>query len=274
MTTKSIYAALLLTITILASCSKKSDVFSPAKPPIDNKGNEITAVKIGLTSKDTVSTAFNSIAINLKASIGSIYDLYQSYDSIICRGNFGDSSLTILSSKTSTLSIQWSTNFYYPGNYKIYLNGFKNGKVIAQDSLSFKISADKPYDFIKHNWSDPETIGMQGLTNPYIKNNIYFGKFKKNGISSIYVQSLPENIKGNIKNLYQRNDLYNFIKSYYGNPAFSDTANQDALLKNYDALFDLKIQDEKPIYIWQTQKNNIVLLEKADMYYVRAEQRK
>lgn len=172
------------------------------------------------------------------------------------------------------IAFTWSQNFFLPGDYISFLSGYKGGKVIDTDSISFKVYNKR--DFLCFNWkeiteSDKITTGYH---DNFLSHTFSTRKIMQGNTPSVYLYCRLErsnDLEDNTKQL-----LFEQISSLYGQPTFSDN-NSEILSAQYNQLFSYKEKDIEPKYIWKTNKSNIVLLADYDEidetfnYFVYAE---
>lgn len=103
---------------------------------------------------------------------------YQYYDSITWSSPAFPETFKVYEKKrngstlTEHLVTQWGSYFFDSGFHKTILKGYKNGRVICSDSVSFEL---KDRDFLCFDWSNCKTIPKQdGVQTIYCQLNSYF----------------------------------------------------------------------------------------------------
>ena len=103
---------------------------------------------------------------------------YQYYDSIVWSSPEFPETFKVyeknLNSSVSSehLVTQWGSYFFDSGSHKTILKGYKNGRVICSDSISFEL---KDRDFLCFDWSNCNTIPkIDGVHTIYCQLNSYF----------------------------------------------------------------------------------------------------
>lgn len=262
---KNILPILLCILISVYSCSGNSH---------DN--NDDDTPKPSITNNDPVSLNFDirNKAGNIFESIGfNIYfekkitmlELRNSYDSIIWEVK-GLGRRKILN-ETSFMS-GWAHNFFLPGEYENVLYGYKNNKLIySSDVISVKITNNK--DFLGYNWTD--ITGKPGSSVGYQN------EFSDTPNFTTY-QSINDNIPSITLFLWYNNEederlfvqnskkiLGDYISSLYTEPTYDEGNNE--IDSKYEELFKYKEKDAYPLKVWQTPRNNIVLLKYSDWGY-------
>ncbi|MDE5996793.1 MAG: hypothetical protein K2G77_01125 [Muribaculaceae bacterium] len=103
---------------------------------------------------------------------------YQYYDSIVwCSPEFPETfkvyeKKSYESSSQEHLVTQWGSHFFNTGFHKTILKGYKNGRIICSDSVSFELN-DR--DFLCFDWSNCNTVPKQdGMHKVYCQLDSFF----------------------------------------------------------------------------------------------------
>ena len=130
---------------------------------------------------------------------------YQYYDSIVwCSPDFPETfkvfeKKNFESGSQEHLVTQWGSYFFDPGFHKTILKGYKNGRIICSDSITFEL---KDRDFLCFDWSDCKTVPQQdGLQSIYCQLNSFLE----------YKMSSPIEVDGT-----KSFDIYISYRDYWG----------------------------------------------------------
>jgi len=172
--------------------------------------------------------------------------------------------------------------FIKPGKYLIYAFGHADGKVTFKDSVTVNVINKR--DFLGVNWKNVK----DSLFVSYDENvnNIRFNLESKYNDGKAYaiLRANPSYTKFKGFEEGARKEFIKIINNLYGESKYSyngdDYSNSD-LLDEFDSMFKKGLgKNNYPIKIWQTEKNNIVLLANIDRefrdyyyYYILAEPR-
>lgn len=130
---------------------------------------------------------------------------YQYYDSIVwCSPDFPETFRVYEKSRYDSSSqehlvSQWGSYFFNTGFHKTFLRGYKNGRIICSDSVSFEL---KDRDFLCFDWSDCKIVPKQeGLHKIYCQLDSFFE----------YKMSSPIEVDGT-----KSFDIYISFRDYWG----------------------------------------------------------
>lgn len=157
---------------------------------------------------------------------------------------------------------QWSHCFYYPGEYKTYLAGYKNQKeTFRSDTLDLQVVTK---DFLGWKWNEfPDETGQTGTGTVNMFNSdfelTYYNQLSDNGVPgwNLYVfNSAGEDEQA----FYEKSSeaLYHYITQIYGAPSID--RNSPELTEAFTTDFDYHPDYATPLAIWKTEQTRIVQL--------------
>lgn len=157
---------------------------------------------------------------------------------------------------------QWSHCFYYPGEYKTYLAGYKNQKeTFRSDTLDLQVVTK---EFLGWKWNEfPDETGQTGTGTVNLFNSdfelTYYNQLSDNGVPgwNLYVfNSAGEDEQA----FYEKSSeaLYHYITKIYGAPSID--RNSPELTEAFTTDFDYHPDYATPLAIWKTEQTRIVQL--------------
>lgn len=269
---KTIY--LLLLVALFASCSSGSieEIIPDSPTPVPEQPSVLPnePYKLKISTEENKENIFHLFSFTLLNEHGkgldvTLFDLAQVYDSIIWTTSIQSRGLKVFSNKTddsftkTKLTMKWSHTFYSPGKYETYLIGYKNNKIIHNDTLRIDVKDEK--DFLMYNWhevkaSDKISIGFHNALDKSFMLSAIRKVYDNNPAVKVFLWQTIDN-DNDFAQLSDRY-LYDYISSIYGQPVYDRDA--DNLMEKYQELFLHKDTDVVPKAIWLTSKSKIALL--------------
>lgn len=247
---------LILIGLFISSCSKSDD---------DNQEITNPAIKLKFKTEQTTGNIYEMFVFNLYSEEGgTLFDIENTYDSLVWTvPDLGSFHLL----KKNTFIYQWSQVFFLPGKYKTILLGYKDNKIITSDSIYINV-LKKNTDFLYFNWVDvKESKGSTGYAD-VLSDHYSFATYQSitDSIPSITLFLLNEG-KDDEKTFSQKSEkiLSDYINTLYSEPTYTEKQNE-LLTKEYNKLFNSRIEGAKPIYIWITPKSKMVLYSHYEEY--------
>lgn len=261
---KSISAFFLVIVILLASCTKNEE-------KITEKNDKL---KISFKSKKETAEIFELMEFSL-VSEREFYsnELSQAFDSIVwsVKSINGTQKIYYHTPNSSSLKLKWSTNFFFPGNYTMYLTGYRNNTIVQKDSATIIITNDK--DFLGINWNeidgtDNYNIGYHDAFSNY---NFSAHKTKKNDITSVTFLHMNDKDKGDFDYAGEaKKILYDYICKIYSQPTYNENTDDDLLMEKYKTLFKSPQANTVPVCIWTTKTSNIALIDYSEKLYLES----
>ncbi len=258
---KNIPAFILVTIILLISCTKNED-------EITEKSNRL---KISFKSEKETAEIFELANFYFVSNNDfDFLELRETYDSLVwnVKNIQGTQKLYSHTPSSSNFIFNWSTNFFYPGSYTIYLFGYKNNQIVQKDSINFGITNSK--DFLGYDWaeitdSDKYNIGYHDAFSNY---NFSTRKTKNDGITSVTLLHMNDKDQGDFDYAGEtKKILYDYICKIYSQPTYIENDNKDLLMEKYKTLFKSPQANTVPVCIWITKTSNIALIDYLKMDY-------
>lgn len=249
-------------ITLFFSCSDKDNGVLPSVDTEEGDLENIIPLKLGV--KEARSDIFEGVEFNLfPDKYFGVLSLMDIYDSITWNVLNIDGSMKILEQGTryATSYRYWSHHFYLPGEYKTYLLGYKDNKMIyCSDTVKVEITNEK--DFLCYNWKDIKgSIGHATSYLDFLKEYefvTYEGMFQN--VPFVNVLLYDKEKKDKLGFLEKsKNILIDYINTLYStSPVYTDK--DDIFLEKYNELFTYKAKNTVPCCVWITSKSKIVLV--------------
>lgn len=261
---KKITLALIAVVAMLAACSKSEITPDPMPEPEPEPKPAVEYPKITINANKSELSLFENVDafLGLEGEKADPFDIGMSlmgqFDSV----HWEIPKMYFESKTKSSVTIKVGFAFSIPGTYTLYLSAFKDNAVVRRDSVEFHVKNTK--DFLGINWKDGKDTEFYSSNNTFSKE--YFN-LKSNITGDKPFARLEFGLgRGTLGNKYSEisfNALTRCINTNFGESQFSYTGDvkKTNLFGKYNELFKNPL-DEKyyPIKIWQTAKNNIVLL--------------
>lgn len=156
----------------------------------------------------------------------------------------------------NSVTTSFNYHFYYPGNYTVSIEGFKDGKKIYTDQTSVNVTDNN--DFLAVNWNGFTATGYNNI----LQNNTlgFFNGFE-NQHPYVLVTNIWDNMYSYTDTQIKQMDkeyLYNYLAKYYSAPTYSE-GNTD-MKDRYTQNFKKSIKNDIPVHIWITTKSKIALM--------------
>lgn len=254
---------LMFLALFITSCSESTNNIDTD----DDNGQELTSqnIDIKLNIKQNTGNIFQLLEFSLYSEKGfTLLDSRNTYDSLVWTiPNLGRFHIF----NRSSFTFAWSQNFFLPGKYTSILQGYKDNKSIKADTAYITIRNDK--DFLGYNWKDiTKPLGYSNGYADILAKDYTFATYQsiKDSIPSITLFLLNEG-KDDEKTFSQKSEkiLSDYINTLYSEPTYTEKQNE-LLTKEYNKLFNNRIEGAKPIYIWITPKSKIVLYSYYEEY--------
>lgn len=261
---KKITLALIAVVAMLAACSKSEITPDPKPEPEPEPKPAVEYPKITINANKSELSLFENVDafLGLEGEKADPFDIGMSlmgqFDSV----HWEIPKMYFESKTKSSVTVKVGFAFSIPGTYTLYLSAFKDNAVVRRDSVEFHVKNTK--DFLGINWKDGKDTEFYSSNNTFSKE--YFN-LKSNITGDKPFARLEFGLgRGTLGNEYSEisfNALTRCINTNFGESQFSYTGDvkKTNLFGKYNELFKNPL-DEKyyPIKIWQTAKNNIVLL--------------
>lgn len=249
---------------MLAACSKSEITPDPKPEPEPEPKPAVEYPKITINANKSELSLFENVDafLGLEGEKADPFDIGMSlmgqFDSV----HWEIPKMYFESKTKSSVTVKVGFAFSIPGTYTLYLSAFKDNAVVRRDSVEFHVKNTK--DFLGINWKDGKDTEFYSSNNTFSKE--YFN-LKSNITGDKPFARLEFGLgRGTLGNEYSEisfNALTRCINTNFGESQFSYTGDvkKTNLFGKYNELFKNPL-DEKyyPVKIWQTAKNNIVLL--------------
>ncbi|MFN4363779.1 hypothetical protein [Chryseobacterium hispalense] len=252
---------------LLLSCSETEimDTNPTEETQIKNDPN-LTDLGLKITADKSSANIFEGVIFKLTQKNQSIYfgALADYLDVLVFRISDTEGEKVIFQKLQNGNSgtISFNHNFYYPGNYTVIIEGFKDGEKIYTDQTSVNVSDNN--DFLAVNWNGFAATGTSiGYTNTLQKNTLVFYNGFENQHPFVTVTNMWDNMQSYSDSQIKQMDkeyLYNYLVKYYSNPTYSDGNGNIDLRNIYTQNFKKSIKNDIPVNIWITAKNKIALM--------------
>ncbi|MDD3788802.1 MAG: hypothetical protein PHO94_08900 [Petrimonas sp.] len=259
---KNISVFILLIAVLLVSCSKNED-------EIIEKNDKL---KIGFKSEKETAEIFELMEFSL-VSEREFYsnELSQAYDSIVwsVKSINGTQKIYYHTPNSSSLKLKWSTNFFFPGNYTMYLTGYRNNTIVQKDSAAIIITNNK--DFLGINWKEIDGTDKYntGYYDAFSSYNFSTFTTRQNGIASAALLRINDKDKGDFNYAEESKEiLYDYICKLYSKPVYTEKDDINLLMEKYKTLFRNPQKNTVPVCIWTTKTSNIALINHEEMIYL------
>ena len=171
----------------------------------------------------------------------------------------------------SELIASWDHYFYLPQGCVCRIQVYKDNKVVYTDAIEVNLTDEN--DFLMFNWNQIEHASGLGTV---VYNNFIHPHYSVVSIAGIKGQT--PYIKVSVEKPESLEDaqmwLYEYMTKIYKQPAYSE----DSEVKTkYAELFASAEDNETPLYVWESEKAVIALVEQYDDFvpqtrvYVKAE---
>lgn len=161
--------------------------------------------------------------------------------------------------------------FALPGEYKVTVIGFKDGKAVEKDSV--RIHVAEPRDFLGISWKtivDTAYITFENTLDNYILNLSCSSKNYPHALLKYRGVKITTDEEREKSRKTSRPFFYNYITTLYGESKFrfeGDDISLSPLADTYHARFKTPLNEiygEVPVAIWETQTSYIALIGKKD----------
>ncbi|MBV2227220.1 hypothetical protein [Sphingobacterium sp. NPDC055346] len=261
---KKITLALIAVVALLAACTKSEITPDPKPEPEPEPKPAVEYPKITINANKSDLSLFENVDafLGLEGEKADPFDIGITYMGVFDSVHWEIPKMYFESKTKSSVTVKVGFAFSIPGTYTLYLSAFKDNAVVRRDSVEFHVKNTK--DFLGINWKDGKDIEFYSSNNTFSKE--YFN-LKSNITGDKPFARLEFGLgRGTLGNEYSEisfNALTRCINTNFGESQFSYTGDvkKTNLFGKYKELFKNPL-DEKyyPIKIWQTAKNNIVLL--------------
>ncbi|WP_313511694.1 hypothetical protein [Sphingobacterium sp.] len=277
---KKITLALIAVVALLAACTKSEITPDPKPEPEPEPKPAVEYPKITINANKSDLSLFENVDafLGLEGEKADPFDIGITYMGVFDSVHWEIPKMYFESKTKSSVTVKVGFAFSIPGTYTLYLSAFKDNAVVRRDSVEFHVKNTK--DFLGINWKDGKDTEFYSSNNTFSKE--YFN-LKSNITGDKPFARLEFGLgRGTLENEYSElsfNALTRCINTNFGESQFSYTGDvkKTNLIGKYKELFKNPL-DEKyyPIKIWQTAKNNIVLLAQptqdpkvsSDTYYL------
>lgn len=256
---------------LLFSCSETEimDTNPQEEAQIKNDPN-LTDLGLKITADKSIANIFEGVIFKLTQKNQSTYfgALADYLDILVFKISNTEGEKVIFQKfpNGNSGTISFNHNFYYPGNYTVTIEGFKDGKKIYTDQTFVNVSDNN--DFLSVNWNGfTSTNAGVGYVNVLQNNTLSFNNRFENQHPYVIVRNMWDNMysysDSQIKDM-DKEYLYNYLVKYYSTPTYS-TGNGNIDLKSiYTQNFKKSIKNDNPANIWITPKNKIALMKEYD----------
>ncbi|WP_185214163.1 hypothetical protein [Sphingobacterium mizutaii] len=261
---KKITLALIAVVALLAACTKSEITPDPKPEPEPEPKPAVEYPKITINANKSDLSLFENVDafLGLEGEKADPFDIGITYMGVFDSVHWEIPKMYFESKTKSSVTVKVGFAFSIPGTYTLYLSAFKDNAVVRRDSVEFHVKNTK--DFLGINWKDGKDIEFYSSNNTFSKE--YFN-LKSNITGDKPFARLEFGLgRGTLGNEYSEisfNALTRCINTNFGESQFSYSGDvkKTNLFGKYKELFKNPL-DEKyyPIKIWQTAKNNIVLL--------------
>lgn len=278
---KKITFLLIALLAVFASCSKEN--VNPNPEPEPEPEPSVEYPKFIITSQDTSVSIFQNVLASLQLEGEEANDLktgiflMAAYDSII----WEIPKQYYQPEPSTNYSIKVGFAFPFPGTYKLYVSGYKNKAIVRRDSINFIVKNSR--DFLGLNWKAGKDETFNSAENSYTKTLLNLKSDITGDKPTARLEFMYSSSSGRDQySIISYNTLTECINKNYGESQFTYTGdlNKSNLVAKYAELFKNPLESRYfPVKIWQTEKNNIVLLgmkegsEERIYYVVKAEPR-
>lgn len=249
-------------------------------PPVEEGTPEpafsVSASEVGIFEKVDIGIRLKDdpdrYTYNLSASNAAAKELMLHYDSVVW--NIKD----IFSRKfiRPKYLASMPQTFILPGEYKIYVDGYIDGKVYSTDTTKVKVGESK--DFLGIDWSEDNAGKEYYYFTNYMKEYYLTLSFEETPNPHSVLGFRPNNINSvEEKEKYisilksSRKYLYDYITGLYGNSVFTyegEDITQTPLEEEYGNRFKTSLTGEisgtgsvcYPLAIWETETTYMALV--------------
>lgn len=156
------------------------------------------------------------------------------------------------------------TCFFLPGTHRTLLSGYKDGKVVYSYEYPVTVRSDK--DFLGYDWE--EITGPDDASTGY--KDIFAADYTDCHFSSyagmhddvpsvtLFIWFTDDDFSAE----KEKNRLLDEIRNLYGEADYSEADGE--LESVYNSSFHYREEGAQPLYVWLTEKSNIVLLGKEN----------
>lgn len=286
-----------MSLCLLTACTSTDDEqqeqpVNPQEPDGKDPVDSEQALKLYLKSDKKTANMFESVQFTLTDKQGNkhlfitkLKEMSQKYDSIVWRVPASKGSRKLFywergdGSFHSSINSSWAHCFYYPGRVKCILSAYKDGEILYGDTLEVDVKNDK--DFLMYNWADIKDNSDKISTGHVNAVNESFTLYSYRGVNdapyiNVFIESSLNRDDEEMR-LHEK-ELSNYISNIYGKPLYDRNSPELSIFFKSD-FKAVKAEYMKPVYIWQTEKSNIVLLsgtdneEELSWTYIHAEPR-
>ena len=252
---------------VIVSCSDSEDEFQNNNITDSAFINDENLTKLGLkiTANKSEGNIFEKFQFKLNQNNQSSYfgDLENHLDSLVFK--MSDSKITkklfqkLPNGYTGTSS--FTHNFYFPGEYSANIIGYKKDKIVYKDQIHIIVNDHN--DFLAVNWNNFQTSDVSiGYSNLLSENTLAFYSSFDGNHPYVAVTNIWENISDYTSeeiSIKDRNYFYNYLLKLYSTPQYSE-ANTPNMKSIYLQHFKKTINNDIPVNIWITAKNEIALM--------------
>lgn len=266
---KKITLALIAVVALLAACTKSEITPDPKPEPEPEPKPAVEYPKITINANKSDLSLFENVDafLGLEGEKADPFDIGITYMGVFDSVHWEIPKMYFESKTKSSVTVKVGFAFSIPGTYTLYLSAFKDNAVVRRDSVEFHVKNTK--DFLGINWKDgkDEEFNSSFKTYSSINNIIIDFLVLKSYITGdkpfARLTSSFIRVPLNRYSELSYNALTNCINTTFGESQFnySGDVKKSNLIEKYNELFKNPLAENYyPVKIWQTTKNNIVLL--------------
>ncbi len=254
---------LLLTFFCLSACSDNNtnNETDPTEPDGDKK-----KFSMSLHIAKTNENIYELMSFELHGNRShTLLDIRDTYDSLVFSiPKLGRRNLLT----KNNYSWLWSHCFMLPGEYITTLQGYKDDKIITENSIT--ITIENKSDFLSYNWKNVEVESMtMGYADSFDKQTTWehYTRVGKNG-NYLFVHFFVRNKdreKDYLLNDEKKEYLSNYLNTLYGKPKYTEE-NVNELKQAYEQMFNMELTNPEPSKIWVTPTTKMVLVKEYNTF--------
>lgn len=267
----------MLCLIALCGCEKSTELSEiTGNPETETPENGSLTFQLNADKTTCNLLDLTTFSISFNRTV-SMWDISNQFDSIVWIVEDKDKNLhsfRIMEQQEKTFL--WSHCFYYPGEYKTYLSGYKDKEeTFRSETINLQVVTK---DFLGWKWNefpdepDQKRTGTVNLFNSDFELT-YYNHLSDNGVPgwNLYIF----NSTGEDEQVFYEKSsdvLYRYITRIYGAPSIDK--NSPDLAEAYTADFDYHHDHATPLAIWETDQTRIVQLRIDDSWpiaYIYAE---
>lgn len=251
-------------VAMLASCSKNEIKPDPKPEPEPEPKPSVEYPKITINANKSNLSLFENVDafLGLEGEKADPFEVGISYMGIFDSVHWEIPKMYFESKTKASVTVKVGFAFSIPGTYTLYLSAFKDNAVVRRDSVEFLVKNSK--DFLGINWKDGKDAEFYSSNNTFSKEHF---NLKSNITGEKPFARLEFGLgRGTLGDEYSElsyNALTKCINTNFGESQFDYTGDvkKSNLIGKYKELFKNPLEaNYYPVKIWQTAKNNIVLL--------------